>query len=563
MPPSRAWPQLVGAVVVLLVVQATVAPAIAATTDGTPDAERQTEGSTVDVRYTFSRVEESGVVGLRVRYDLPPAVTEFRVRVPALRESTTTLVDSEGFDRRDGTTFEWRRSTSTPTLDLRLGVSTDEFTADDRGVERDGWAFVTAPDTSVGFTYTGSRPQFVTTTAVEGTGYATDRMAFVGSYDRRTSTVADERVVFVLGHGTATADLSGARTYLERAPGRFDFGVRRDRVVVFVLPYEGTTPDSGETYVTGAAFGDAFWVTADAPALTGPRNAFAHEYVHTRLADVGNGSAAWLTEATAEYYGSLSTLNAGGTSYEAFYRTTTAERFAPNRTSVVLADPDTWRGTLGDYEKGAHVLAALDAEIRERTDGERTLYDVFVANRSYDDYAAFRAQVVETTGEESLGPWLDRYVTTDALPDVPDRPARYVLGGDLDPDDDGLTSRQETTGEPRSDPFTADTDGDGLNDSRERDVGTDPTRVDTDGDGPNDAVDPAPTDPSVPTAVGNGTETGTTSGSSTTDGPDASASSTETEETGQVQTPGFGVGVAVVAVVLGGMLFRRKNRESP
>jgi PGF-CTERM protein len=536
---------------------------------------RAAERPVVEGNYTFSSDDRDGVVGLRVTYDLPPSVTSFRLRFPGLAGPSVSVVDSEGFDRRDETTVEWTRSTSTPTLDLRLAVATGTLTAGNRGVERDGWAFATTPETGISVSYTGPRPRFVSTTAVDGPGYATDRMAFMGSYNVTDATVDEEVVTFVVGNGTATANLTAARAFLDVARGRFDFGVRRDRLVVFVVPFDGRAPETQGTRVTGEAFGDAFWVTADATALAGPENAFAHEYVHSRLDRVGNGSAAWLTEATAEYYGYLSMLNTGGASYRAFYRATRAEGFAPNRTAVLLAEPETWRGTLGDYEKGAHVLAALDAQIRARTGGERSLHDVFVDGTPFADYAAFRAQVVETAADESLGEWLDRYVTTDALPPVPDDPARYVHGADLDPDDDGLTSRTEV--ETGTHPFVADTDGDTLSDGRELEVGTDPTAADTDGDGTNDALDAYPMDPSVRTerpetdtpatddpsaeALVTATTTGPSDGPGTTPAASDGGDTPDGGGAGSgVETPGFGIVVAVAAMVLVGMRRRWENR---
>jgi hypothetical protein len=559
----------------------------------------------IDGNYTFVPLERDGVVRLRMQYDLPPSVTAFHIRLPGLATSAVSFASNDGFDRHDETTFVWTRSTSTPALDLRLAVSSDSISRLNRGIERDGWTFATAPRSEIGFSYTGARPRFVSTTGVVGNGYAADRMAFMGPHDVTETTVGGEAVTFVVGNGTEKANLTAVRTFLELSQGRFDFGVDRDRLVVFVLPFDGRSGEATQPLVTGEASGDAFWVTAGATNVTGPENAFAHEYVHSRLGTVGNGSAAWLTEATAEYYGYLSTLNAGGSSYESFYRATTAERYAPNRSGVVLADRETWRGTLGDYEKGAHVLAALDAEIRERTDGDHTLYDVFVANRTFDDYAAFRAQVVATANDESLGPWLDRYVTTDALPPVPDEPARYVHGPDLDPDGDGIVSREEVRTTPPTNPFVADTDGDGLSDAREREVGTNPLRPDTDGDtlsdahevaartdptsadtdddGTNDAIDPYPTDPSIRTER---TETDSDDRTATTTGPsepaetasrpgetatavgrDATPGEKTDERTGvgddsRTEVPGFGAVAVAAAVVLVGMLLRRENRDS-
>ncbi|WP_380677096.1 PGF-CTERM sorting domain-containing protein [Salinigranum sp. GCM10025319] len=564
-----------------------------------PDGE-----PTIATTYVFEHGERPGVVRLHIQYDLPDSVTVFDVSLPDLAGSSVSIADTEGFDRRDETTVEWTRATRTPVIDLRLAVSTESITAGGWGVERDEWAFATTPETRISTTYRGPRPRLNSTTTVDGPGYGADHMAVLGSHDVTNVSIADEDVAFVVADGSnaTAANLTSARTFLDRAAGRFDFGVRRDRLVVFVLPEEDRGPGSDGTFVTGESFGDAFWVTAEATTIDGVENAFAHEYVHSRLGGVGGGSAAWLTEATAEYYGYLSMLNLGRASYDDFHDAATAEHFAPDRTAVTLADRETWRGNLGEYEKGAHVLAALDAEIRERTDGETTLYDVLVANHEFTDYAAFRAHVVETTGEESLGPWLDRYVTTDALPPVPDDPGLYVHGPELDPDGDGLTSRAELAGDPETNPFVADTDGDGLNDAREReigtdptradtdgdtlsdarevDAGTDPTRADTDGDGANDAIDAYPTDPSVrtvqsaePTSERPPTPTVEPSleTESTTSEPEDTGTATpvprdESTEEGvdegvgsRVDTPGFGVGVALAALTLGGMLFRRQN----
>jgi hypothetical protein len=58
------------------------------------------------------------------------------------------------------------------------------------------------------------------------------------------------------------------------------------------------------------------------------------------------------------------------------------------------------------------------------------------------------------------------------------------LGGSVDTDGDGLTDKEEE--ELGTDPELTDTDGDGLSDLEERDLGTDGTQYDTDGDGYSD-----------------------------------------------------------------------------
>lgn len=78
----------------------------------------------------------------------------------------------------------------------------------------------------------------------------------------------------------------------------------------------------------------------------------------------------------------------------------------------------------------------------------------------------------------------------------------YELGTDPlnpDTDGDGLTDYEETLH--GTDPLSSDTDGDGLLDGDEIRLGTDPLKVDTDGDLWDDPVDLMPTNPWVPNVL--------------------------------------------------------------
>jgi hypothetical protein len=78
-----------------------------------------------------------------------------------------------------------------------------------------------------------------------------------------------------------------------------------------------------------------------------------------------------------------------------------------------------------------------------------------------------------------------------------------VLSGDLD--GDGLSTLEEVTGDPSTDPLVADTDDDGAGDGAESAAGTDPTARDTDGDGLTDGREAAVgTDPLVVDTDGDG-----------------------------------------------------------
>ncbi len=414
--------------VALLLIASLVVPALASSPTGATDgpiAERVTVGPAGDE-----------TVEARIAYDLPPGVNELVVTVRALERGDARLVALEGFERRaEG--LAW-----TGGADPAVRIALDGTASPSAGtgvVTGDGWALLARPATSFSYRYQGPTPTVERSLAVAGRGYAADGLAYVGPVERTTVTAGGERATLVVGAAANVSTVTPALSFLRTAPGRFDLGVRRDRLTAFVLP-------AGESatgrHVTGVTVETAFWVRPEAVAFERTGTAFTHEYVHTRLGRQGNGSAAWLTEGIAEYVGRLAALNAGAGSYEGFRRGLRADRYAPNRTAVVLAEPTTWRATLADYRKGAHVLAALDAEIRRRTD--RTLVGVIAARPGpYADHAAFREAVVAETGAPALGDWIDRYVAGEALPPPPTEPRHAVLGGGLDPDGDGVTSARE------------------------------------------------------------------------------------------------------------------------
>ena len=264
---------------------------------------------------------------------------------------------------------------------------------------------------------------------------------------------------------------------------------------------------------------------------------------------VFRGSSNWLQEGTAQYYGALLSLNAGIGTFEEFRTAMRAPSY--QESGVVLTDRSTWDGRNADYDKGAHVLAALDAEIRRRTDGTRTLRDVFALRFSdrYDRFHThdgFRQAAIDVTEDPSVGRWLDRYVTTDAVPPIPADPSLYVMDPDSDSDGDTLLDgregnlgtnpfaadsdgdavRDDAELEDGTDPTVADTDGDGLDDGAERERGTDPLMVDSDGDGVADGADAFPLDEPRTTAT-------PTASSQTALGQDATAPDAGSDSSGQ------------------------------
>ncbi|MFD1634362.1 hypothetical protein ACOZ4L_01375 [Haloplanus ruber] len=523
--------------VVVLLVVAGVAPALAATgeTDALPterwrpaaDASpsdgtlTQQAATTLGERIVASRNDDPGSVTLTFAYRIPDAVSGLRVAVPVLSLSGITVEGTDGFEREGETRFRWDTETERPSVSLRLAVG-DTLGDGVRGVERDGWALVSQPNTRMQVR-ADTQPVRTTTFGVADSepGYASSHLAYLGEHERRNVTAADENATFVLGATDANA--TRATTFLRTANEHFDFGVRHDRITVFVLP----VTDESTANVDAATVDTAFWVGESGLRLDETGAVFSHEYVHTRLGTVGTRDATWLNEGSAEYYGHLFALNDGVGTYESFRADLQADAYAPDNRSVVLSDPQTWTGTTAHYDKGAHVLAALDAEIRRRTNEDRTLRDVFSGrSEPFADYQAFRGAVIEVADDESLGPWLDRYVTTDALPPLPDNPRYYVAAPELDPDSDGTASGAEV--DRGQHPFVAGAGPDGI------------VATETD-----------PTTASTTAAETEGENTGTES----------------EEETGTARTntegsaPGFGVGagVAAVALLVCGALCRRRE----
>lgn len=82
-----------------------------------------------------------------------------------------------------------------------------------------------------------------------------------------------------------------------------------------------------------------------------------------------------------------------------------------NARESVLTDPATWQRKT-EYYQGAAALLVLDNRLREASNGDCTLADVFRWTNSHDGsvtYEEFRDRLV-VWGNESIGRWLDSHV---------------------------------------------------------------------------------------------------------------------------------------------------------
>lgn len=448
-------PSVVRLVLCVLLVGSVLAPA--AFPAGAVPAVDDGNASIVQTTTASLTPDRSGSIDVTVSYGLPESVTRLNTTLPAVDDGAT-VVGTEGFRRR-GTTFVWDGETADPSVRLRIDLPTDRFAGDARGVDTGDWAFAHLPRPCGGcvrWWYRGESPTFRTRSAVAGEGAAFDGMAYLGPYTNVTRETDTERLHLVVPDAAAPRATPERILDVAAASGRqLTAGFEHDRVGIFVFPTRNVTTDRA-----GQAVGHSFWVRDDR-STDYIGHTWTHEYAHTRFGhfgdEGGDGSSAWLTEALAEYYGALLSLNQGAGSYDLFRRTLTADFYDSDDRSVVLSDRSTWHSDRDPYRKGAHVLAALDAEVRQRTGGERTLQDVLDRRDEYgglDRYEEFRRAVVGVTDDPALGDWLDRYVTTDALPPMPDDPTLYTMAEDADPDGDGRSNAAEVAD--GTDPFAAD-----------------------------------------------------------------------------------------------------------
>lgn len=323
---------------------------------------------------------------VRLAYDLSnhtgPFAVEFR--------SGIEDVETTGFDSAGGTAA-WDESTPTATVTYAVGSA---------GEEGDGWLFSRAPDHSavVGF----SSPD----------GVVSREGLMLGSFDTyaRTADCQTVRVLVPTDLRTAVPPTEALDAVADAAG--LETGHAPDRVTLFVL---GANSDIASRY-----FGQGDSAIEADTELASVEHPWVHEYVHTsqRFAEdddalVMGPEMEWFPEATAEYY-------AARIAFEQGYITASEyndELAKPSATSdAVLAEPDTW-GRLTEYNKGARTMAALDRDIREETNGTRSLADVFRrvnAERGTVTYAEF-VSIVESVSGTSYAEWCEGYVRTDAV----------------------------------------------------------------------------------------------------------------------------------------------------
>jgi hypothetical protein len=381
--------------------------------------------------------DRPGEVDVAAAFTVPDGVTSLTAEVPA----DATVTGADGFSQRGPRQYEWTRTTDTPSLTYRLPVN-ETVTRGREGSETSGylfvdtgeWALMKAPRLGVTYSGTGERQPIRTDHAVDGPGVAGDSLLYLGPVETTTRTVDDQRVTLAVPEAAdlreSTADVLDA---LAGTAERLTLGPADDEVLAIAAPTEGVAYGS-----TGLQRGPAdFWVR-DVQRLDTPENVWGHEYVHTRQTYRPTTATRWSYEGMADYYAVQRALRSGRINYSQ-YRRHLRIGTRPRYADVVLAEPDTWRGTTAHYWKGALAFAAIDRRIRVETDGRATLQDAIRRAQDRADGGRLNQSTflgsVEAVGGPDAREVARRYTETDATPEPLNRSAyAEVFGGVADLD---------------------------------------------------------------------------------------------------------------------------------
>ncbi|WP_435335318.1 hypothetical protein [Haloarchaeobius sp. TZWWS8] len=492
-----------------LLCSATLPPSVAGGTTAQPggtavqpgDAAVQPGDAAVHRTVTVALTPaDRGTVRLTASFELDDSVTSLDVQVP----EGARVVETDGFDYRSGSQWShgWDGETTNPSVTISVDVNgqNERFGGNDF-YDAGEWALVPTRFPARYFTdgaksFDSWTPgELPTTYRAADEGVVGDRIAFLGEHEVREYQTHGRTLTLVVPEGVSVDD-DAVYESLTFGMEELHVTAATDDIRVFVAP--DPIRRGGLQWGT-----QDMWVHHEEP-VDDVRNPWLHEYVHTRQRYSRNHKMLWFDEASAEYFAALLTYQEGRVSFDEFYDLVSTGRDADSQ----LSSQDRWTSQYAEYTKGRRVLAALDAKIRDSTGGNRTLADVFFLMNVRNERVTlpkFRAAVVEVSGDEELEGWVERYVDTRAVPDVPRDRSRFAQPtGPLDADGDGLTDAKENR--LALNRLNPDTDGDGIDDATELEIGTDPSRSDTDGDGLDDGTEreKAGTDPTDGDTDGDG-----------------------------------------------------------
>lgn len=399
-----------------------------------------TEGVTEDVSVSVDWEAER--VRYTFEYQIPAETDEFEISLRWLSFPFREVTEIQQFEREvtdsEPDRFVWA-GTDAPSLVLE-----DDLSAE--GVEELGYRTETelflpsVPASSPKSESTIDKEAHYT---LEGNGFVNEDLLFVGPHESDTRTVEGTELAMVVPESVnLDADIRRTLELMEQwndLIGGLRF-THQSKACILVRGDKMTN--------SGQAVGGSFYVSSHYWGLDSIDNVVAHEFAHTVFGTFGGGKMYWLTEAAAEYYGYLLALNTGLGDFEEFLDVRTTDGYE----TAILTDSEALIDSRADYSKGAHVLAALDAKIRDGSDGAQSLLSVFEMANTYNidlgEYTWFRNAVNRTSPSADLAEWVDKYVDGSALPDIPDQRAFYTFRGRGRPNEMANYSIYVEQGEP-------------------------------------------------------------------------------------------------------------------
>jgi hypothetical protein len=417
-------------------------PVVASTELATATASTQSTDDEIRMTTTLDRTpDRTGEITATVSFRFPDRVSELTARLPEAANVTAT----DGFSRDTDTAYEWDERTDRPSVTFRIGANklvdgSGPLAEEGRFLFADtaDWSLVQIPSTGARWLQTGSSElAVVRETAVDGPGAVGDRMAFLGPHEIKTHTAHGQTFRLVVPEA---ADLEESPTdifdSLSHASDLLRVGDRDSEVLVIAAP-----TDSVGWGVRGLQTGESDMWVQDSEPLDDATNVWLHEYVHTRQAYQQQVTAEtqWLAEGGASYYAALLTLEQGRIDFDRFQRVLDEGTVEPQSTSI-LSQPDSWENN-ANYWKGSLVVGDLDRRIRLATGSEASFETVFRSLNSHGTSAdgtitaSDLERYVREAGGDDVAADSTRYMTTDAAPAMWDvethgeafgqRPARF------------------------------------------------------------------------------------------------------------------------------------------
>ena len=417
-----------------------------------------------DVRVKISRYGQNQVE-FEVTFGVSSSTEELLIST-----SDAAVTDSRGFrytSQEDS--YRWDQQTNSPSITYVINIRNWE---DTNSLGRDyasgsNWIFAPNPPIVVGW-ITDSRQYYSwlpftnpergsVTISTDGSGVVGERSLYLGPYTEHSQMIGEQNVRLIVSDEATLEDDPNEIVAALQDASQYMVGSIHSEILVFALPSpmrEGgaASSQSGE-----------FWVH-ESSRLDSPYNTWFHEYMHTRQTYETNESMDWFIEASAQYYAAVLTFEQDRISREQLLNHLSDDRYNGD----VVANPDNWSDEQVPYIKGAKILFALEFEIYERTDGERSLGDVIYRMHQHEDtvsYQDFKSIVVDIAGPE-MGQWLDRYITTSASPNIQDytsSPATFTESPSTE--SDRVTTTRQTNSQPEPTAGNNDDDSEPGDDS--------------------------------------------------------------------------------------------------